>query len=178
LRNVLILAGFCCISLSGKGQYYSTGEDPASIKWKQINTGHSRLFILRIEKQAERLTSVLEKVYYYGTGTLGISPRKASVVLHTHTVASNGLVAWAPRRIELFTTPNQQSIRKNGFSNWHHEFRHWAQMNKIEQSMPDFLKLLLGQQATAAIVGAYLPLWFLEEMPCCRNRIEPNRARP
>ncbi len=164
LRNVLILAGFCCISLSGKGQYYSTGEDPASIKWKQINTGHFQvIYPEEFEKQAERLTSVLEKVYYYGTGTLGISPRKASVVLHTHTVASNGLVAWAPRRIELFTTPNQQVYPQEWLQQLAiHEFRHWAQMNKIEQSMPDFLKLLLGQQATAAIVGAYLPLWFLE----------------
>jgi hypothetical protein len=102
-------------------------------------------------------------VYDYGSKTLNFSPRKISVVLHTRTVHSNGLVAWAPKRIELFTTPHQQIYSQDWLEQLAiHEFRHVVQMDKIQNDLPFILKLLLGEQAAAIVAGAYLPFWFLE----------------
>jgi hypothetical protein len=72
-------------------------------------------------------------------------------------------VAWAPKRIELFTTPHQQIYAQDWLEELAlHEFRHLVQMDKIQSEMPGIVKAILGEQATAIIVGAYLPFWFLE----------------
>lgn len=147
-----------------KAQYFQTGQDPASIKWMQINTDNFQIiYPEEFEKQAQRISYVLGKVYRYGAKSLNFKPRKVSVILHTRTVHSNGLLAWAPKRIELFTTPHQQIYAQDWLEQLAlHEFRHLVQMDKIQSELPVLVKMLLGEQATAIITGAYLPLWFLE----------------
>lgn len=159
LLILIILAAF-----SAKGQYFQTGQDPSAIKWRQINTLNFQvIYPQEYENQAQKLAFVLEKVYNYGVQTLKFHPKKASVVLHTYSANSNGLLAWAPKRIELFTTPNQEIYSQDWIEQLAiHEFRHLVQMDKIESSMPALLKLLFGEQAAAAITGIYLPYWFLE----------------
>ena len=158
----IILALF--ISICAKAQYFQTGQDPSSIGWMQINTVNFRIiYPEEFEKQAQRLSFVLEKVYGYGWKTLDSKPHKISVVLHTRTVNSNGLVAWAPKRIELFTTPHQQIYSQDWLEQLAlHEFRHLVQLDKIQTAMPGLIKVILGEQATAIAIGAYLPFWFLE----------------
>lgn len=145
-------------------QYFQTGQDPSSIKWKQINTTNFQvIYPEEFEIQAQRVSFVLDKVYEYGSKSLDFHPRKVSVILHTRTVNSNGLVAWAPKRIELFTTPNQQIYAQDWLEQLSlHEFRHLVQMDKIQSELPILVKAILGEQATAIVAGAYLPFWFLE----------------
>ena len=89
-------------------QYFQTGQDPASIKWRQINTENFQLIYPDYyEIQSQKLAYVLEKVYSYGSYSLNHKPKKISIILHTQTVKSNGLVAWAPKRSEFYTTPHQ-----------------------------------------------------------------------
>ncbi|HEY3370782.1 MAG TPA: hypothetical protein VGK10_08035 [Prolixibacteraceae bacterium] len=149
---------------TANAQFFETGQDPSQIKWKQINTSNFQvIYPEEFEKEAQRLTFVLSRVYDYGSRTMNFNPRKISVVLHTHTVNSNGLVAWAPKRIELFTTPNQQIYSQDWLEQLAlHEFRHLVQMDKIQSELPFILKLILGEQATAIVTGVYLPFWFLE----------------
>jgi hypothetical protein len=146
------------------GQYFQTGQDPSRIKWKQINTNNFQvIYPEEFERQAQRVSFVLEKAYGYGSNTLNFKPRKVSVILHTQTVNSNGLLAWAPKRIELFTTPHQQIYAQDWLEQLAlHEFRHLVQMDKIQGELPLLVKAILGEQATAIVTGAYLPLWFLE----------------
>ena len=145
-------------------QYFETGQDPAGIRWRQINTPNFQLiFPEDFELQAQRVAYIFEKVYDYSLENLGQAPRKISVVLHTHTVKSNALVAWAPRRIEFFTTPHQQIYAQDWLEQLAiHEFAHVMQMDRIQQELPKLFTLLLGEQAAAAVVGAYLPFWLLE----------------
>ncbi len=161
LLNILILI---LITNLANGQYFQTGQDPSFIKWKQINTEHFQLiYPQESEKQAQRLTYIFEKVYDYGIHTLNFSPKKISIILHTHTANSNGLLAWAPKRIELFTTPNQQIYAQDWYEQLAiHEFRHLVQMDKIQDAMPGLIKALLGEQAAALVTGLYLPYWYLE----------------
>lgn len=146
------------------GQFFQTGQDPSQIQWRQINTDHFLvIYPQEFDHEAQRLAFVLSKVYDYGSKTMNFNPRKISVVLHTRTVNSNGLVAWAPKRMELFTTPPQQIYAQDWLEQLAlHEFRHFVQMDKIQSELPFLLKFILGEQATAIVTGTYLPLWFLE----------------
>jgi len=151
-------------SFTANAQFFQTGQDPSQIRWRQINTEHFQvIYPEEFDKEAQRLSFVLSKVYEYGTKTLNFSPRKVSVILHTRTVNSNGLVAWAPKRIELFTTPNQQIYAQDWLEQLAtHEFRHLVQLDKIQSELPFLLKFILGEQAAAIVTGVYLPFWFLE----------------
>jgi len=159
---LIILTFFFANNL--KAQYFQTGQDPARIKWRQINNVNFQIiYPEEFEKQAQRISYVLGKVYDYGSKSLAHSPKKVSVVLHTRTVESNGLMAWAPKRMELFTTPHQQIYAQDWLEQLAlHEFRHLVQMDKVQSELPGLLKIILGEHAAAITVGAYLPLWFLE----------------
>ncbi len=145
-------------------QYFQTGQDPASIKWRRINTENFELIYPDYyELQAQKLAYVLEKVYNYGSYSLKYNPRKISVILHTQTVSSNGLVAYAPKRAEFYTTPNQGIYPQDWLEQLAlHEFRHVVQVDKIDKELPGIIKAILGEQGTALVFGAYLPWWFIE----------------
>ncbi|MCG6187777.1 TolB-like translocation protein [Maribellus maritimus] len=153
---------FCFVV--SKAQYFQTGEDPASIKWRQINTTNFQIIYPDYyETQAQKLTWVLEKVYNYGGHSLKHKPKKISVILHTQTVKSNGLVAWAPKRAEFYTTPHQDIYPQDWLEQLAlHEFRHVVQVDKINSEIPGLIKAILGEQGTALIFGGYLPWWFIE----------------
>ncbi|WP_163711859.1 TolB family protein [Mangrovibacterium lignilyticum] len=147
-----------------QAQYFSTGSDPGKIVWRQIVSENFQIiFPDDYESQAKKLAAMLEKVYEHGYISLESPPRKISVVLHTHTINSNGMVAWSPKRMELYPTPNQRIYAQDWIEQLAvHEFRHVVQMDKIEQELPGIFKVIFGEQAAAAVVGAYLPFWFLE----------------
>ncbi|HET6560021.1 MAG TPA: hypothetical protein VFG54_22025 [Prolixibacteraceae bacterium] len=145
-------------------QFFQTGQDPSRIQWRQVNTANFQvIYPQEFEKEAQRLLFVLSKAYEHGSKSMNFNPRSISVVLHTHTANSNGLVAWAPKRMELYTTPNQKIYSQDWLEQLAlHEFRHLVQLDKIESELPFLLKLIFGEQATAMVTGLYLPLWFLE----------------
>ena len=102
IRVVLLVAFFGC-RLSLWAQYFSTGTDPGNIKWREIRTENFQLiFPAEYEQNALRLANVFEQVYALGYKTLDHPPRKISVIIHTHTTNSNGLVAWSPKRMESY----------------------------------------------------------------------------
>jgi len=145
-------------------QYYSVGEDPSGIRWRQINTTNFQIICpTDFEIKAQRLASILEKVYVDAGTSLQHQPRKISIILHTSTVRSNGFAAWAPARVELFTTPHQEVYAQDWLEQLAiHEFRHVVQIDKIGSELPGIFKIILGEQAAALAIGAYLPFWFLE----------------
>ncbi len=151
-------------SLTTFAQYYSSGSDPASIKWQQLKTEHFRVvFPKEFEKEARRLTAIFEKVYLYGGYTLGHSPKKIDVLIHSHSAYSNGFVSWAPKRIELYPTANQDIFAQDYLQQLAiHEFRHVVQIDKLNTGFTKALSFVFGQQATGAILGLYVPMWFLE----------------
>ncbi len=156
---ILLLWGF-----AAAGQYFQTGQDPASIRWRQVNTENFQLIYPgEYETQARSIAAILEKVYAYGGYSLNHTPRKIPVILHTHTVQSNGLLAWAPKRVEMYTIPHQSIYPQDWLEQLAiHEFRHVVQVDKVAQNLPRIIPFLLAQQGTALVTGAYLPFWFLE----------------
>lgn len=155
---------FVLVFLAAKPQYFSTGEDPASLKWRQIVTPNFQLIYPEdFEEKAAVIAAWFEKVYEVGSSTLHHTPRKISVIFHTRTVRSNGLVGWAPRRMELFTPPHQDIYAQEWLQQLVlHEFRHVVQVDKISSQIPALIRALLGEQGEALITGLYLPFWFIE----------------
>ena len=164
MKRYLLIFFLSIIPYILAAQYYTVGEDPSGIRWRQINTVNFQIiFPTDFETKAQRLASILEKVYNFAGYSFQTKPRKISVILHTGTVYSNGFVGWAPSRVEFFTTPDQEIYAQDWLEQLAiHEFRHVVQVNKIESELPEIFKIILGEQSAALVVGAYLPFWFLE----------------
>ena len=144
-------------------QYYETGQDPASLKWKQIKTG--RFTVIYPENYGPggiMYAKSLEESY---SKLLSLFPEKKfkiPVVIHNFTIQSNGYVAWAPKRIELYPTPDQNSIPLAAETQLTvHELTHVFQMESLNRGFSKGMSVLFGEQFTG-IVAALLPSWFLE----------------
>lgn len=164
MKNGVVILFFLFLVKISSGQYFVTGQDRANIKWKQINTFNFQIIYPNtFDTEARRLATILRKVYKVGGKSLNHSPERISILIHSQTIKSNGLVAWAPKRMELFTTPSQSTYAQDWLEQLAiHEFRHVVQVDKLQDELPKLLKLLLGEQATAIVLGAYIPQWLLE----------------
>jgi hypothetical protein len=163
-RNYWLLVFFLWTTLSGHAQYYSSGQDPASITWQQINTANFKvIYPLGYERTANYVANVLEYARDLDTISLSANPKKIPVILHNRTAISNASVVWAPRRMEFYTIPPQDSYGQEWFQQLAlHEYRHVIQMSKLNQGLTKVLTWLFGEQATAAVFGLYVPFWFIE----------------
>lgn len=163
LRIFWLCFWFVCFDVSMFGQFYQSGQDPASVRWRQINTSHFQIiFPAEFEKEANRLANTLDYLYDHVSKTLNYKPRKISVLLHSQSSYSNGMVTWAPKRMELYTTPAQDNYAQDWLDQLAvHELRHVVQINKLNQGITQIASILFGQQAVGAVTGM-LPRWFLE----------------
>lgn len=169
LKILLFIFAIACSQAQLNAQYFNSGQDPASIKWKQINTSNFQIiFPVGYEKNAKYMAAIFTDLLQKGGKNLNHQPKKFSVVLHTQNATSNGMVAWAPKRMELFTTSPQNNDAQLWLDHLAtHEYRHVIQLDKIEQGFTRLMNYVFGQSATAVVVGMYLPPWFLEGDAVC-----------
>ena len=146
-----------------KGQYYEKGQDPAFLRWKQIRTGHFRLiFPEDFEQGAQQTMNILEHSRAMVEYSLDHTPKRIPVILHNHTTESNGFVAWAPKRMELFTTPPQNIYPHDWLEQLVlHEYRHVVQVSKMNQGFTRLMSVFAGEQLPGGLAGM-LGEWFLE----------------
>lgn len=158
---------FCVLLLSGadlKAQFYSSGQDPASIRWRQVKTPQAR-FVFPAEYEARALALIRKspEIFSLTASSLQHTPRRIPILMHHSEVISNGFVTWAPRRSELYLTPPQDQEATPWLSHLlTHEYRHVVQVDMLNQGMTKALGYVLGEQAAGAVLGLYIPLWFLE----------------
>ncbi|MBN2236246.1 MAG: hypothetical protein JW729_01725 [Bacteroidales bacterium] len=147
-----------------KAQYYAGGQSPGSLKWKQINSSYFQIiFPEGFEEKANYVANVLEYARVLDGKTLNNYPPKISILLHNQTVESNAEVGWAPRRIEMFTQPPQDTYAQDWLQQLAlHEYRHVVQIDKMNQGITRVLYALFGQQITAGVYGLFVPWWFIE----------------
>ncbi|MBN3035322.1 MAG: hypothetical protein JW861_07025 [Bacteroidales bacterium] len=145
-------------------QYFSLGQDPASIRWKIIHTEYiSLIFSGEFENQAQRLAVKIDSVCTLTAYSGNRIPRRIPLVIHNRSVISNGVTSWAPRRMEFFSVPPQDSYAGEWMDQLMlHEYRHVVQISALNRGMTRWLGYLLGEQAVATILGLYVPSWFLE----------------
>ena len=110
-KTVLSAAILLLATLSVRAQFYTQGSDPSYIKWYSTETPFYKIIYPQgADSLAHTYGRLLEQFRGPVGHSLGITPgdnpgSKMPVVLHTHNVYSNGSVAWAPRRMDLFTIP-------------------------------------------------------------------------
>lgn len=161
----LIVVGCLFVSLDSFAQFYVTGDDPASVKWRIIKGPHySVIYPNEIDSLAKRYYVLLSKNREAVFSGLEVNPRSIPVVLHPYTVRSNGLVVWAPKRMELYTQPSANNTYSQ---NWEeqlvlHESRHVGQMEHFTKGIFNPLGWLIGQQAQGLGVALYPPIWLME----------------
>ena len=121
--------------LAASAQFYVTGDDPGKLKWNYIDTDSYRIiYPSESDSLAHVYARQLEKYkipvsrttgYVTGEGDGKLMP----VVLHTYNGA-NGSVAWAPKRMDLFTLPESRDVDPLPWSTMLsvHESRHVTQM--------------------------------------------------
>jgi hypothetical protein len=163
LKSLLVLSVLCLFAQAISAQYYDTGEDPVSLKWQQIKT--SRFTVIYPEKYGSSGKAFAQSLDSAYTKLLSFYPDKKfriPVVIHNYTTYSNGYVAWAPRRIEIYPTPEQNSVPLTANDQLSiHELTHVLQMESLRSGIGRTMPVFFGEQYTG-LMAALVPTWFLE----------------
>ncbi len=137
------------------------------IKWYQVNTPNFRiLYPAGFEVQAQRVANTMETIREPEAKSMGVLPKKISIILQNQSSVSNGFVTVAPRRSEFYTMP-PQNYNFLGTNDWlntlaAHEYRHIVQFQRSITGFNKFVYTIFGQQATAGLAFAAAPQWFWE----------------
>ena len=144
-------------------QYYDTGQDPASIKWMQIKT--RKFTVIYPESygiEGVKFAKSLDDSYTKLTSLYSVSKIHIPVLIHNYTTYSNGYVAWAPKRVEIYPTPDPDGIPEDPIEQLTtHELTHVLQMVSLNKGFSKVMSVFTGEQFTGAI-SVLLPVWFME----------------
>lgn len=147
------------------GQFYTSGNDPAQTRWRQINTENFKLiYPQEIDSLARRYLMTLEMMRPAVNEAMVLNTSRIPVVLHPNTVMSNGSVSWAPKSVNLFTSPNPYGDTQ---IDWQlqlsaHELRHVAQTEHFSKGFYRWVYPLFGEQFTGLGVGLFAASAYLE----------------
>lgn len=147
------------------GQYYTLGNDPARARWRTLSSEHYRLIYPEETDSIARLyLYTLEKVRPAVMSQLEIDPRPVPVILHPYTTQSNGVVSWAPKRMELFTSPDPYSSNPDSWITHLsiHESRHVGQVEHFTKGIYRVFYYLLGEQVTGLGLGLFANTYAME----------------
>ncbi|NOX84547.1 MAG: hypothetical protein GXO86_01050 [Chlorobi bacterium] len=163
---VILLFSLIIIHSEVNAQYFSNGQDPASVKWNQIKTGKFR--IIYPQNYAEMAQYYINLFRLTGPEVAGPylemqQIKRVPVVLHNRITTSNAMVPLAPIRMEFFEMPSQNIYPQLWSKQLAlHEYRHVVQINKMKQGLTKGLYYVFGEQAIAGVMGLWLPFWFIE----------------
>ncbi len=161
LSLLVLLATF--FPIQADAQYYSWGADRASLRWSKIKGERfDVVYPDSAELPARALTRYVEAVQPYISYGFNAPPLDMPFVVHPDNMHSNGMVMWAPKRIEILSTPDADSYSMPWLKQLSaHEYRHAVQYNNLNQSTLKWLTYLLGEQG-ATIGLLFPPLYAIE----------------
>ncbi len=163
LKSVFLIAAFLLVSMAASAQYYNTGQDPSVLKWLQIKTG--RFNVIYPENYGPagiEFAKALEKAYSDLSALYPEKKFRIPVIIHNNTTQSNGYVAWAPKRMEIYPTPYQNTIPLDHTRQLAlHELTHILQMESLNTGFSKAMSFLTGQQFPG-VIAALLPMWYME----------------
>jgi len=161
------------------GQYYNLGQDPASLKWRQIRTPHFRIiYPENFEQKALKMLPTLDMITARGARTLDFKPDRLPLIVNNYNITSNAVTVWAPKRIELYSCPPQDSYAQDWMDQLMiHEYRHVVQFDRANQGFTRVLSWLTGEQAATMVTGLYVPSWFMEGDAVCTETALSHSGR-
>ncbi|MBR1538470.1 MAG: hypothetical protein IJ636_03085, partial [Bacteroidales bacterium] len=157
-KTAILLAILLLGSLPAAAQYYTTGNAPSGLRWHHIRSEHfDVIFPVGLDSLARVYLYDFEKTRSASLTGLRIETPAMPVVLHPYDMYSNGMVVWAPKRLELYTTPPGDPLYA---LNWEmqlavHEGRHIGQMAHYTKGIYRVLNILAGEQGSAVGIGLY-----------------------
>lgn len=156
---ILLLLTISFISLPAAAM-----QNPWSQKWKEIDTGTYRIiFPAENEELGQRVANLMEYYRPHLHKTIKTQARKIPIVLVNQYASANGFVSPAPFYSHWFTTPSSFNAAEWFHALAIHEGRHMVQMDKMKDGPGKFAwRILGGANGTGALIGLYLPMWFLE----------------
>ncbi len=160
IKSILLSFILIITSLSVFSQLIDGGQNPPSVKFRQINTVNFQIIYPTLfENEAQRMANTLEAIIAQVSKTLGHPPKPISIILQNQGVISNGFVTMAPRHSEFYTMPGQEFDTQDWLNSLAvHELRHVVQFDKLAPK----LSAPLFEELKLAIFGINLPSWFFE----------------
>ncbi len=147
------------------GQFYSFGEEPFQVKWREIKTDNFNLiYPAGMDSTARHYLQTLEMLRPAVNEAQTFNTTRIPVVLHPYETMSNGSVSWAPKVVHLITSPNPYSDTQ---IDWEyqlaaHELRHVAQTEQFSQGFFKWLYPIFGEQIVGLGVGLFASSAYLE----------------
>jgi hypothetical protein len=141
--------------------------NPTSLQWSEIKTPNFNiLFPKGFDTQAQRVANTLEFIREPESTTMGVKPKRISILLQNQSSISNGFVTLAPRRSEFYTMP-PQNYNFIGTNDWlsllaSHEYRHVVQYQRSIVGFNKLVYYVFGQNALSVVAFAAAPQWFWE----------------
>jgi|GEM_PF-219720 len=168
LRHIGSILLLCVNGLLAQSELLELGtaQVPPGVSWQSLDSPHFRIVFPReIEKEAQHIANLLERIYPADCKSLGVRPGPLPLILHTRNTVSNGFVTLAPRRSEWYNTPPQVGL--TGPVGWYsllaiHEFRHVVQFQALKQGFNRLLYWSLGEYGWLVGAGISTPTWFFE----------------
>lgn len=156
---IVVLSCICA-----NAQYFTTGNDPLSMHLRQIKNNTYRIIYDKdISIWAWNLAHFTDSIAWQSSLSLDYQPRRIDILLHSRDAYSNGLVTWAPKRIELYPYPQEDGDCLPWMQHLIiHEYRHAIQTSMVNRGFTRVLYYMFGEQAVGAVLGVYVPLWFME----------------
>ena len=147
-------------------QFYSFGTEPSSTRWSKIETDHFKLiYPCQVDSLARVYLYNLEKYRPLVAEPFSFEAKRMPVILHPNNTMSNGSVSWAPKQINLITSPNPYSGTAEPWVEQlaSHELRHVYQSAAYSEEGPfKVLKIFFGEQITGLGLGLFSPSRCLE----------------
>ena len=182
MRQLLVmLLLFYMLPCNLNAQFYIKGQEPASTNWLERKTpeGIKLIFPHIADSIAIQYGNYLDQAYRHTWNSSFVSKRfqPVPVVIHPNSMLSNGFVSWAPKRMEVVSTPFSDSdpepwLKTLAF----HETQHVYQVERLNHGFFKGLYYLFGEQAPGAAVG-FVPLWFLEGESICNETAQTYGGR-
>lgn len=154
--TISLILFFALILTSGEAgaQYHHEGDDPSGIVWKRLKSDHySVIYPQEVDSLARRYLFLFERYRNLTNAGLRIETPTMPVVIHPYNVNSNGVTYWAPRTIDIYSTPPFDYITPQ---NWEtmlvlHEARHVGQISHYRKGFYKFLYVMAGEQTTGIL---------------------------
>lgn len=170
LRVLTLALALAFPALPAAAQFYSWGSEPAGTCWRQILTpDYKVIYPEGLDSLARVYATLLEQVKEPLSITSGYRPNekfnwRMPVILHPWEVNTNGMVGWAPKRMELLTTPIAQAPLPQGWPEHLaiHESRHVSQTQYVNDKPYHIWDILFGELGSAALAAIYCGPAFFE----------------
>ncbi len=163
LLRFFVTLALCLHALPLSAQFYPDGRGPMNLRWMQTKApGYRLIYPDYFAPTAVGMTQLLDSIAPHIGYGFALPSKSVPILLYTENQQSNGMVVWAPKRMELVTTAPANSSADPWLEQLViHESRHVAQISAMRDGLTKLASWLFGEAGMAlGMIG--VPKWFME----------------